>query len=78
MNNFIRTNDLLHIKDKNITIKFIKTSSSLEIQNNNIILFNNKLPYSHLKNIDNISYKYQNILEMAKKQYNMTQNKIKM
>ena len=54
MNNFIRTNDLLHIKDKNITIKFIKTNSSLEIKNNNIILFNNKLPYSHLKNIDNI------------------------
>jgi len=56
MSNFIRTNDLLHVKDKNITIKFIKTSSFLEKKHNNIILFNNTLPYYHLNNIDNISY----------------------
>ena len=56
MNNFIRTNEFLHIKDKNITIKFIKTNSSLEKTHNNIILFNNVLPYSHLKNINHISY----------------------
>ena len=56
MSNFIRTNEYLHIKDKNKTIKFIKTSSSLEQAHNNIILFNNNIPYSHMKHIDSISY----------------------
>ena len=43
----------LNAKDK---IKFIKTKTPMDKQHNNIILLNNFLEYSHLKNVDSITY----------------------